>query len=219
MRLKSSLPLVTAVMMAASCSQDNAPSLAVPGDYYPATTTSRNYLRESINPATKEILLTDTIQIVYDTDVAFNNKTYTKLDFLSKWLNADNVPVINRDVYALFRKEASQYFTPNSSDSSEYIFLDTQKGVGSSWTIYQGFENESKTIHTVKAVNATRVVNGVTYKNVIEILQEGYYSFNKGPYELGYSETSYYSKDIGRIYRRSDFYSYPGTLRITLLDK
>jgi len=219
MYLKSSLLLATAVIMVASCSQDNAPSLPVPGDYYPATTIARNYLRESIDPATKEIFMTDTIQIVYDTDVAYKDKTYAKLDFLSKWLNADNVPVINRDVYALFREEAGQYFAPYSSDSSEYIFLDTQKGVGSSWTIYQGFENESKTVYTVKAVNATRVVNGVAYKNVIEILQEVYSSFNKGPYALGFSETSYYSKDIGRIYRRSDSYSYPTTLRITLLGK
>jgi hypothetical protein len=190
----------------------------VPGDYYP-TTSARRYLRESLNPATKEIFMTDTIQIVYDTDVAIKDKTYAKLDFLSKWLNAENVPVINRDVYTLFRKEAGQYFSPYSSDSSEYIFLDTQKGVGSSWTIYQGFENESKIVYTVKAVNATRVVNGVTYKNVIEILQEVYSSFNKEPYELGFSETSYYAKDIGRIYRRSDFYTYPGTLRITMLDR
>ncbi len=218
MQLKSSLLLIAATIVVASCSQDTTPAVPLPGDYYP-TTNARRYLRESLNPATKEIFMTDTIQIFYDADVTYKDKTYAKLDFLSKWLNADNVPVINRDVYTLFRKEAGQYFTPYSSDSSEYIFLDTQKGVGSSWTIYQGFENESKIIYTVKAVNAIRVVNGVTYKNVIEILQEVYSSFNKGPYELGFSETSYYAKDIGRIYRRSDFYTYPGTLRITLLDK
>lgn len=216
MRYKT--PLLFFLVIAGACTQNDTPVVAVPGDYYPtASNLQHHYLRESINPYTGELIQADTIQIVYGSDVPYKDKTYTELDFFSKWINANNVPVMNRDIYALLRKDADQYYTPYSSDSSEYVFLDTRKSIGSSWTIYKGFENEFKIVYTIKAVNATKIVNGVTYTNVVEMLQQVYGSFNKAPYELSSSETSYYAKDIGPIYRNADSYSYPGTFRVTLL--
>lgn len=208
---------LVATVSISSCDQDRSPAIAVDGDYYPATNnTQGKYLRETFNPFTKEVFQSDTIQIVYDTDVAYKDRIYKKLDYYSKWQAADNSTVINHDVYKLLRKDGYQYFTPYSSDSSEYVFLDTEKGVGSSWTYYQG--DEFKSVYTVKGANETRIVNGMEYKNVIEILHESYFSSDKKQFELTSSVTSYYAKGIGEIYFSSEFYSYPAGLRITLIN-
>jgi hypothetical protein len=213
------LLLVFVTASISSCDQDHSPAIAVNGDYYPATnSTQGKYLRESFNPATKEVFKSDTIQIVYDNDVTYKDRVYKKLDFYSKWQAADNTTIINHDVYRLLRKDGRQYFTPYSSDSSEYVFLDTEKGAGSSWIYYQGFEDEYKSVYTIKGVNQTKIVNSTAYKNVVEVLQEGYFMSDKKQYELTSSVTAYYVKDVGQIYYSSEFYSYPSGLRITLIN-
>lgn len=211
--------LLVIFLIAALGACDTSPNVAVPGDYYPSKNTTNGYfLREQYNPTTKEVFFTDTVQIAYNKDVNYKDRVYTELDSYSKFQVSDNQTTINQDVYKLVRKSGCQYFTPYSSDSSEYVFLDTGKDAGASWTYYSGFENESKAVYTIKEVNGTRTVNGVTYKNVVEVLVEMFFKTDTAPYTLSSSSTNYYAKDIGPIYSSTEFYTYLGGLRITLLN-
>lgn len=217
MRSRTPLFITLAAIAVFSCDHDTEPQVAVPGDYYPTTRGRLTYLRESINPVTQELFMSDTIEVGYDRDTVFNDKTYSRLEYYSNWRDANNNIIPQQDLYRLFRTENNQYFLPYSSGTSEYMFLDTKKGVGESWIFYGGFDKEIKTTYTVKAVNESRIVNGVEYRNVIEILAQTYYLPTDGKYELSEEETSYYAKDIGEIYRNSEWYTYSGISRLTLL--
>lgn len=108
------------------------------------------------------------------------------------------------NTYKVVRKEESKYFGRNhelySGFSHEYMFLDTDKTVGESWS-YLKDEGQTKTEYVIAAKNASRTVLDKVYKDVIEV-QVNYYIRDTPGGELILWKTAvhFYANGVGEIY-------------------
>jgi hypothetical protein len=110
----------------------------------------------------------------------------------------------------IVRVEGTQYFARNhelylSDFSHEYVFLDTDKAVGESWH-YIKDEGNSKTEYVIQAKDATHIIQGKEYTDVIEV-KVNYYNLSlEGEFEKWASVIHFYARGVGEIYH---YYPYP----------
>jgi hypothetical protein len=177
------------------------------------------YLREQYALGEPEPYVSDTIKIVFKGDTLIEGHAHGKLEFYSMHEVDINTRIEMHDLYRIIRVEGSKYFyLPYSSNPTEYMFLDTQRPVGESWTYSYGYDDEFKTTYTIEAVNATRTVNGIEYHNIIIVAEKGWYKNYDGvSYDHTFSGLRYFARGVGEIYNSSEFYSYPVGLRITYI--
>jgi hypothetical protein len=167
------------------------PAVASLGDYFPLEdgiewTYSQTILQNGVDPTP-----TDDLNWRIDGDTTIDGKLYTSI-----------VDMKNGYVKKVVRKEGSKYYGRNhelyGGFTHEYVFLDTDVAVGNSWH-YLKFDGAMKTEYVVKAVDATRTVNGTMYENVLE-LEVSYYDNIEGEFQLNYSVTHAYAKGFGEIF-------------------
>jgi hypothetical protein len=118
----------------------------------------------------------------------------------------------NGEIDKIVRTEGSQYFGRNHEVyrgfTHEYIFLDTDKEVGESWS-YIKDDGVSKTEYVIVAKHSQRAINGNVYKNVIEV-EVNYYSLQQSGTFLHFATAAhYYAQGVGEIYH---YYPYPVSL-------
>jgi hypothetical protein len=217
MKRSQILPVViAAIALFSGCDDNDAPTVALSGDYLPINSTSRRFLREQFSqPDLADRHHTDTIRIAAAADVVLEGRQYHMLEYYSTWDSGNGI-VESHDVYKYFRKEGSRYLSP-SFNEEDHIFLDTELPVGSSWS-YTSPSREFRETYTIKAVNATRTFNGVTYTNVIEVESKLLVRDDKGHFDRVNVTTRYFAKDIGEVYSLSSFYFYTMALRVSALE-
>jgi hypothetical protein len=142
--------------------------------------------------------LFDTLVLTVQNDVTVEGKVYKEV--------VDEIGILNKIV----RREGSKYFARNhelyqSDFSHEYVFLDTDKAVGESWS-YIKDEGQSKTEYVIHAKNATHTIQGVEYKHVIEVEVNYYYLAPGGDFEQWGTVVHYYAAGVGEIFHH---YPYP----------
>jgi hypothetical protein len=208
---------LTVTVFLASCIEEAQPPLPIEGDYLPVNKQPQYFLREQLSLDLTNIFFNDTIRIGSSGDTLIDNKRYQTFDYYSRDPLSGKIWEFH-DLYKIFRQEGSQYLEPRLYASGrEHVFLDTQKPQGSSWFYYDGSENDVKTIYTIRATNSSQVVNGSKLENVIDVeietlgknLSGGYYRVNL--------THRYFAKDIGEIFVLSQWFSYTGASRLSLL--
>jgi hypothetical protein len=206
-----------------SCeNHDTDDRIARKGDYLALERdVVKYYLREQYALGETEPYVSDTIKIVFKGDTLIEGRAHGRLEFYSMHEVEINKWIEMHDLYRIIRVEGSKYFyLPYSSDPTEYMFLDTERPVGESWTYSHGYDHEFKTTYTIEAVNATRTVNGIEYHNIIIVSEKGLFKNYDGVnYDHTFSGLRYFAKGVGEIYNSSEFYSYPVGLRITYIGK
>ena len=181
------------------CDESEKIKIAGEGDYFPLNENSEwKYLQEYFSTADDHAFLSsETVSLFIKGDTSIEGIGYKKI--------VDK----NGDILKVVRKEGSKYYGRNhelyTGFTNEYLFLDENASLNSSWT---HTKIAYKTEYKVIGVNSTRTFNGVTYHNVIE-LQVNYYNQQGEEFELSYSTLHYYAKGIGEIYTH---YPYPSSL-------
>lgn len=195
-----------------SC-ESNSISPALPNAYFILSEGAKlKYFKEGI--ATDDvgtIRFEDTVHFTVNGDTLIDNLRYKKI------LNEHGL------IEKVVRKSGTQYFGRNhelyGGFSHEYMFLDESIPVNGSWE-YLKQEGHAKTEYVVKSIHDVYTVNGIQYKNVIELDANYYTDYNDGQnFELHYSAKHFYAPGVGEIYA---FYPYPTSgwfcdIRYTLL--
>ena len=204
-----------------SCESHDPNPLPEDGDYYPLHEgESKYYLRVQLSPDTHETLRTDTLRIVFAGDTTIAEKDFNRFDFYYHWETPDKKIIEQHDLFKIIRKSGHRYYTlPFTSDTTQFVFLETDKPAGTTWTYYSGFENDFKSTFTIEAVNTFKKVNGKIYGDVIVMRWESLYKYMDGPYEHSYTEKKYFAKNVGVIYSEAEFYNYPVLTRFTLMNR
>jgi hypothetical protein len=194
-----------------SC-DDQGVIVKVPNDYFPLMEgTQVAYMKEYSSISDEEIWGSDTLTLSIQGDTLIEGIAYKKM------LNGYGL------LEKVVRRQGSQYFGRNhelyGGFSKEYLFLDTSVPVNGSWEHVKN-EGQYKTEYVVTEVNATHIVHGVEYKNVIKV-DVNYYErpTEDSNFELLYSAKHYYAKGVGEIYA---YYPYPASnmfsnLKISIL--
>jgi hypothetical protein len=210
---------VVALMLVAGCADHEFSSVARDGDYLPTDQTDRYFLREQFtHPDLSNRFYNDTIRVAFAGDVVLNNKVYQKFELYSMWDSGSGM-FESRNVYRYFRKEGARYMEPAEyPEAEEHVFLDIEKPVGSSWHYFGGFEKETKTTYIIKAVNATRRINGTDYKDVIEVEMETQVRDYNGSYYRLMTCTRYFARGKGEVYSLTSFFVYTLSTRISPLE-
>lgn len=185
------LPIIL-IQMLYSC-YDHEIAIKVPPDYFPLSENSRaDYMKEYLSNADQTVWGSDTVMLTVSGDTLIDGLTYKKI----------------RNEYGILEKvvrcEGSKYFGRNHElydwFSKEYLFLDTSVPANGTWEHIKN-DGQNKTEYVVKEVNATHVVNGVEYKDVIKVEVNYYDKYTDGGnFEFRYSTKHYYANGVGEIY-------------------
>jgi hypothetical protein len=196
--------LLLSIMVLNGCQTEDA-NPQYPDSYFPLENNREwKYQRWMSHDAYNPLdMIWDTLKIHVQGDVVVDGKTYKEI--------FDNKGFPNK----LIRAEGSKYYGRNhewygNDFSHEYIFLDTDKAVGESWS-YLKDDGLSKTEYIVLAKSTTVNILGVEYKNVIE-LQVNYYQLSADSqfkeYVLWVTAFHKYAAGVGEIY---SFYPAPAS--------
>lgn len=178
------------------CNDSEKLELKTDTDFFPLKENSRwEYMSENFSTAEDNAFLGAGTEIIF-----IKGDTTIEAVVYKKVVNE------NGDLVKVLRKEGGRYYGRNhelyGGYSKEYLFLDEQAALNSSWThIKVGY----KTAYTVIGVNTTHTFNGVEYTNVME-LQVDYYIQNEEDFKLSYSSLHFYAPGVGEIYT---YYPYP----------
>jgi hypothetical protein len=157
--------------------------------------TEWNYLRAYSSTGDSSFAYADTITYIAKGDTLLNDLRYVKV--VDEYDNLIKV----------MRKEGSKYYGMNhqlyGGFTAEYLFLDDDATVGTSWRHYK--QNDIYTEYKVVSTNTTKTYNNVTYQDVMEM--EVNYHTSDGTIHV--SRRHVYAKGIGEIYA---FYPYPSSL-------
>ena len=189
----SGLILIFALVLA-SCSEDDP--LSTKGDYFPLQNLNWSFQRTIGNAI--EFHDFGTITLRNTGTVLTDGKLYT------------HVTTGDEDYIVLeARREGSEYFERNGlfKNDREYKFLDTEKGVGESWSYI--VDPYRKVEYTVQSKNALQEVNGTVYRNVITMKVDYYTPGDTGAFEFWLSAEHVYVEGIGEVY---SFVPYPASL-------
>ncbi len=194
------LPVLFLIQMLLACTEHDISPETSKEYFLLDDHTQLDYLMEYISTGDNEtIWYSDTVTLTVLGDTLVEGISYKKIvneyGFLEK----------------IVRNESTQYFGRNhelyGGFSNEYMFLDTKVRVDSSWDYIKDGGN-TKTEYVVKKAGANLTVNGVEYKDVIELDVNYYNNYTDGiNLELWLSAKHYYAKGIGEIYAY-----YPPTL-------
>jgi hypothetical protein len=211
--LKTQFPAIAALIfsaiLAAGCEDDV--KVASLGDYFPLEQGLEWKYSQTLLNGDAEPVEIEQLDWRIDGDTTIDNKRYTTI--------IDNQSGF---IAKAIRKEGSKYFGRNhelyGGFTHEYVFLDTEVEQGSSWHYFK-FDGAVKTEYVVKAVNATRTVNDITYTDVLELDVNYYEQVNPGEYKLSYTVVRVYAKDIGEIYSHNPYpvSRFSGELRTELI--
>jgi hypothetical protein len=189
---------------------DDKEKIEIDGDYFPMKENSEwQYLWEFFSTDDDHTFWgSDTVRNSIKGDTIFEGITYKKV--------VDQ----NENLVKVLRKQGGKYYGRNhelySGFTNEYLFLDEEASLNSSWRHYKN-DSSFVTEYKVKALNATRTYNNVEYHNVME-LEVNYYYREGEEFVLSYSTLHDYVKGVGEIYAS---YPYPsmiyGDLLISLL--
>jgi hypothetical protein len=104
----------------------------------------------------------------------------------------------------LIRKEKGNYYRRTNfyGVGEEYIFLKDNLPAGSTWT-HSSSENH-KAVFTILAILPEKEVNGVWYRDVIEVQKQDFYKYEEPDFRLTYTAHFFYAKNIGEIYSIED---------------
>jgi hypothetical protein len=192
--------LVSTVLLQ-SC-ENHSVSPSIPPDYFPLTEgIELNYYQENISTADPlEIWGKDTVLVKISKDTIIGGIQYKSV--------LNNFGRLEKFV----RREGSQYFGRQHEFygmfTPEYMFLDTAVPVGGSWSHIKD-EGHSKTEYVVKAKNSTHIINGVEYKDVIELDVNYYNDYEDGvTMKLLYTAKHFYANGVGEIFT---YYPYPAS--------
>jgi hypothetical protein len=187
--------------------------ITVTPDYFPLSdNSSAHYQKEYLSMHDHTIWATHTVTLNVSSDTLIDGLTYKKIE------NEHGI------LEKVVRHEGNKYFGRNhelyGGFSKEYLFLDTSVPVNGTWE-YIKDGGQTKTEYVVKEVNASHVVNGVEYKQVIKVEVNYYDSYNDGVnLEFRYSTKHYYANHIGEIYAYYPEYAsnvFGMSLNITIL--
>jgi hypothetical protein len=181
-----------------SCNDDAMTKREAQGSFFPMENARewiyQRELRSTDGNAT--LWLSDTIRLQVNGDTTVEGKKYKK------------IVTDEGEIQKIVRVEGSQYFGRNHElylgYSTEYMFLDTEQPVGSSWT-YLKDGGASKTEYVIIAKTATQNFLGRVYKDVIEV-EVTYYLYSNEEYSKWLSTKHFYAKGVGEIY---NYYPYP----------
>jgi len=186
-----------------SC-QDNDGELVLPeeGDYYPLD-ESNQWEYERIQ--TYHCDCDDNGLVLSN---AFQLHTNRLSDWESGWILVNDN---NYQFSKVVKKYQSQY-TERPPYRWEYIFLQDNKPINYSW-----WDTPMNIQFTVKQVNTNKNIDGIPYKNVIEI-QETQWFTNADTHktDASYIAHHFYAKDVGEIYTLQTFKN-GTTIEFTLL--
>ena len=181
------------VLVLSSCNEDETQSTK--GDYFPLANLKWSFQRDIGNAG--EFYDFGTITLRNTGTVRADGKIYAQV-------------TSGDDEYVRFeaRREGAKYFERNALNKNdiEYKFLDTEKGVGESWS-YIVFDYQ-KIEYTVQSKNSSQKVNGKNYRNVITMKVDYYNPGDTGEFELWLSAEHVYAEGIGEVY---SFVPYPAS--------
>ena len=189
--------LITLVTLTVSCNDDTTPeNFPEPGDYFPLQKNNRwDYVITHIysHPNTTDVIITDTIHLYVDTLGITDSQDFPFSSFTG-------IYDIDLMYSVLAKKQEHQYTSLPPYYNIDQLFLVDNKPIGYSWTA------KGNVVYTVIQVNGNRTVNGILYKNVIEIQE-------------GKNIVHFYAKDIGEIYsyEKDAWSDYSNTVELTLL--
>jgi hypothetical protein len=182
-----------------SCEEHIQPNLP----YFPLDSSNEWRYQRWISSGAKgtPAWLMDTSTLIVQNEITIDGKVYREI--------VDE----NGFVDKIVRIQGSKYFARNhelyrSDFSHEYVFLDTDKAVGESWSYIK--DDNSKTEYVIQARNATRTIGGIEYKNIIEVRVNYFNPTPSGEFEHWVTALHYYAKGVGEIYH---YYPYPISLR------
>jgi hypothetical protein len=186
------LILLAAVLL--SC-DDSLTERAVYGDYFPLDERSRWEYATAHSYGCRcfdsGLVIRDTLRLHVE-EALFVNGPYFHL-------------VDQRNfTYKTVRKVDHQYFEMPAY-SPEFMFLDPTVSVGHCWA-----RNEIPQIKLeVTGINLTKMINGITYDHVIEVMETNFSSAEELPSKIFSTTFHYYAKDVGLILSRTT-YGEPG---------
>ncbi|MEJ7646043.1 MAG: hypothetical protein WKF87_15715 [Chryseolinea sp.] len=189
--LSVTLILICSMPVLISCEEPGV-SPAWSGYIPLASDTQIHYKREWILTDDDETIFSiDTLTFTISDDTLVDGKRYKKIIDL------------NSNLLKIARREGSSYFgrdyTGWDESPEETMFFDATVAIGDSWSnIVSGEKRE----YIVQQANASSIVNGINYENVIKI-KVNYYAGTYGnpPYEyLQYSTEHWYAPRVGEIY-------------------
>lgn len=206
-------PVFSAVLLL-SCENNEFPATkAVLGDYFPLGpehrweyVTVHRYGNTGFNAG---VVLTDTMKLRAERLNWEGNYFQMREDNdgiyygWSKWYRKDSCRTFEFPAYA-----------------REFMFLDADLDLHQSWEA-RPYGDYNKTEFRVVEVNATKIVNGIRYNHVIEVLESSYWKGPEGedPFTLSSETRHYYAKDVGEIYSYETYGvgGEEGSIEVTLL--
>jgi hypothetical protein len=162
-------------------------------DYFPLSQTAKTVYKKEFIFSSNEIIWTpDTVTLSVSRDTLIDGLTYKRI--------VNEYGMLEKVV----RREGDKYFGRNHEAyggfSKEYLFLDVSVPTGGTWEHIKD-EGFNKTEYVVKETNATQLVNGVEYKDVIKIDVNYYSKYLDGVnFSLLYSAQHFYANGFGEIY-------------------
>lgn len=182
------LGLIAFAALSTQCSKKEtieptlSPSLPEKGNYYP-TSMGSSYIYKIGSTEMGLYDQYDTIKFTIKETFEDNNKSYTRV-------NGTPIRVENGNYYV---------WTTSELFIGEHIFLKDNLPKGSTWGHTEGFQDAEKFNYSIKDIHPKKEVDGKTYGNVIEVLEEIYWKNTDGSYALLTSTNYFYAKNIGLI--------------------
>ena len=187
--------ILVLLILLPSCEEDSDPGLT--GNYFPLN-NGREWTYERWLANGPDEMIWDTVTLQVQGSSIIDGQSYSQI-----------IDPEGRVETKVVRVEGSRYFGRHhelyGSFSHEYVFLDTDKAVGESWS-YIKDGGSSKTEYVIAAINSSQVVAGIKYNDVIEVKVNYYQQTPAGNYELWLTALHYYAKDVGEIFHH---YPYP----------
>ena len=140
---------------------DHEINVTEPPDYFPLSeSSSADYVKEYLNTAEQTIWAKLQVTLTVSGDTLIDGLSYKKI--INEFGLLEKVA----------RREGNKYFGRNhelyGGFSNEYLFFDADVPANGTWEHIKN-EGQTKTEYVVKEVQATHVVNGVEYKDVIKV--------------------------------------------------
>jgi hypothetical protein len=180
---------------------DHEIAVIEPPDYFPLSeSSSADYLKEYLSTADQTIWASQTVTLTVSGDTLIDGLTYKKI--------RNEFGILEK----VARREGNKYFGRNhelyGGFSKEYLFFDADVPANGTWEHIKN-DGQTKTEYVVKEVQATHVVNGVEYKDVIKVEVNYYDKYTDSVnFEFRFSTKHYYANHVGEIYA---YYPYPAS--------
>lgn len=180
----SRLLLVLALLIHACTPPENVTPTPPKGDYYPTAPGSEWTYETSYTSRWTTSSSTGT-RVVFG-NTLYDGKTYTDLGS------------------SLVRQENGNYYrrTQVYGIGEEFIFLKDYLPVGGTWT--HSSHAQHKAEFTILGIHKEKEVNGVVYRDVIEVEKKDFFTYDANDTRLTRTVRSMYARNVGEIYALED---------------